>query len=129
MSAKSMDNHNRWRSVTVAFRVSPEEAPKEAALTVAVPGTGEHELGLAADLMDESYPYLDEEQENTPTQRWLMENSWRYGFILRYPNGSTEITGILYEPWHYRYVGRGPAEEICRMGVTLEEYLLAREGR
>lgn len=109
--------------------VSPEEAPKEAALTVAVPGTGEHELGLAADLMDESYPYLDEEQENTPTQRWLMENSWRYGFILRYPNGSTEITGILYEPWHYRYVGRGPAEEICRMGVTLEEYLLAREGR
>ena len=96
---------------------------------MAVPGTGEHELGLAADLMDESYPYLDEEQENTPTQRWLMENSWRYGFILRYPNGSTEITGILYEPWHYRYVGRGPAEEICRMGVTLEEYLLAREGR
>ena len=109
--------------------VPPEEAPEEAALTVAVPGTGEHELGLAADLMDESYPYLDEEQENTPTQRWLMENSWRYGFILRYPNGTTEITGILYEPWHYRYVGRGPAEEIHRMGVTLEEYLLAREGR
>ena len=63
------------------------------------------------------------------TQRWLMENSWRYGFILRYPNGTTEITGILYEPWHYRYVGRAPAEEIHRMGVTLEEYLLAREGR
>ena len=109
--------------------LSPEEAPKEAALTVAVPGTGEHELGLAADLMDESYPYLDEEQENTATQRWLMENSWRYGFILRYPNGTTHITGILYEPWHYRYVGRGPAEEIHRMGITLEEYLLAREGR
>ena len=109
--------------------VSPEEAPEAAALTVAVPGTGEHELGLAADLMDESYPYLDGEQENTPTHRWLMENSWRYGFILRYPNGSTEITGILYEPWHYRYVGRIPAEEIHRMGVTLEEYLLAREGR
>ena len=109
--------------------VSPEEAPQEAALTVAVPGTGEHELGLAADLIDEGYPYLDEEQENTATQRWLMENSWRYGFILRYPNGTTHITGILYEPWHYRYVGRGPAEEIHRTGLTLEEYLLAREGR
>ena len=109
--------------------VSQEEAPREAALTVAVPGTGEHELGLAADLIDESYPYLDEKQEDTVTQRWLMENSWRYGFILRYPNGTTEITGILYEPWHYRYVGRAPAEEIHRMGVTLEEYLLAREGR
>ena len=107
----------------------PEEAPAEAAKTVAIPGTSEHESGLAADLIDESYPYLDELQEQTPTQLWLMENSWRYGFILRYPNGTTEITGIIYEPWHYRYVGREYAEEIHRMGLTLEEYLLRREGR
>ena len=107
----------------------PEEAPEEAAKTVAVPGTSEHESGLAADLIDESYPYLDELQEKTPTQIWLMENSWRYGFVLRYPNGTTEQTGIIYEPWHYRYVGREYAREIFRMGVTLEEYLQRREGR
>ena len=102
--------------------VDPEEAPEEAAKTVAVPGTSEHESGLAADLIDESYPYLDELQEQTPTQKWLMANSWRYGFILRYPNGTTEQTGIIYEPWHYRYVGQPYAEEIHRMGLTLEEY-------
>ena len=107
----------------------PEEAPEEAAKTVAVPGTSEHESGLAADLIDESYPYLDELQEQTPTQKWLMDNSWRYGFILRYPNGTTEQTGIIYEPWHYRYVGARYAREIYRMGVTLEEYLQRREGR
>ena len=107
----------------------PEEAPEEAAKTVAVPGTSEHESGLAADLIDESYPDLDELQEQTPTQKWLMENSWRYGFILRYPNGTTEQTGIIYEPWHYRYVGERYAGEIFRMGVTLEEYLQRREGR
>lgn len=109
--------------------VDPADAPEEASKTVAVPGTSEHESGLAADLIDESYPYLDELQEQTPTQIWLMENSWRYGFILRYPNGTTEITGIIYEPWHYRYVGRVFAEEIHRMDLTLEEYLQRREGR
>ncbi len=107
----------------------PELAPEEASKTVAVPGTSEHESGLAADLIDESYPYLDEQQEHTPTQIWLMDNSWRYGFILRYPNGTTEQTGIIYEPWHYRYVGKTYAREIYRMGVTLEEYLQRREGR
>ena len=109
--------------------VSREEAPELAAESVALPGTSEHQLGLAVDIIDEEYPFLDEGQEETATQIWLMENSWRYGFILRYPNGTTEQTGILYEPWHYRYVGREYAEEIHRMGLTLEEYLLRREGR
>ena len=109
--------------------VSREEAPELAAESVALPGTSEHQLGLAVDIIDEEYPFLDEGQEETATQIWLMENSWRYGFILRYPNGTTEQTGIIYEPWHYRYVGREYAEEIHRMGLTLEEYLLRREGR
>ncbi len=109
--------------------VSREEAPELAAESVALPGTSEHQLGLAVDIIDEEYPFLDEGQEETATQIWLMENSWRYGFILRYPNGTTEQTGILYEPWHYRYVGREYAGEIHRMGLTLEEYLLRREGR
>lgn len=96
---------------------------EKAAREVAVPGTSEHQLGLAVDIIDTSNWNLDESQESTPTQQWLMANSWRYGFILRYPNGTTDITGIIYEPWHYRYVGCQVAKEIHEKGVTLEEYL------
>ena len=109
--------------------VSYEDAPELAATTVAVPGTSEHQLGLAVDIIDVEYPYLNEAQEWTWTQRWLMENSWRYGFILRYPNGTSGITGIIYEPWHYRYVGLGYARIIHDLDVTLEEYLAMRNGR
>ena len=109
--------------------VSPEDAPEVAATTVALPGTSEHQLGLAVDLIDESYPYLDQGQEWRETQRWLMDNSWRYGFILRYPSGTSEITGIIYEPWHYRYVGKEYAKILYDLDVTLEEYLQMRKGR
>ena len=102
---------------------SRQQAEELAVLTVALPGTSEHELGLAVDLVDLDYQLLDREQENTPTQRWLMENAWRYGFILRYPPDAEEITGYRYEPWHYRYVGAAPAEQIHLLGITLEEYL------
>lgn len=98
-------------------------AEKEAAKEIAVPGTSEHQLGLAVDLMDEDYPYLDDHQANTAAQKWLMEHCHEYGFILRYPVGSTEITGIIFEPWHYRYVGVEIAQEIMNLGITLEEYL------
>ena len=103
--------------------LSPEAAEAEAAKWVALPGTSEHHTGLAVDIVSLYYQTLDEGQENTAEQKWLMENSWRYGFILRYPNGTTEITGINYEPWHYRYVGKTAAEEIYTRGITLEEYL------
>ena len=103
--------------------VDPAEAPAIAAQSVAVPGTSEHQLGLALDIVDYYYPLLNEAQEDTYTQQWLMEYSWLYGFILRYPNGTTDITGIIYEPWHYRYVGEEAAKEIHELGVTLEEYL------
>ncbi len=109
--------------------VSPEKAPEEAATVVALPGTSEHQLGLAVDLIDESYPYLNEYQEWTGAQQWLMEHCWEYGFILRYPNGTSEITGIIYEPWHYRYVGENHAQAIRDLDVTLEEYLALRRGR
>ena len=56
-------------------------------------------------------------------QQWLMRNSWRYGFILRYPTGKSDITGIIYEPWHYRYVGRAAARAIYESGLCLEEYI------
>ncbi|MBQ7328496.1 MAG: D-alanyl-D-alanine carboxypeptidase family protein [Oscillospiraceae bacterium] len=100
-----------------------EKAREEAGKIIAVPGTSEHQLGLAVDLIDSSYPYLDEGQEKTPAQKWLMEHCWDYGFILRYPNGKTESTGIIYEPWHYRYVGKELAKELQNSGLCLEEYL------
>lgn len=108
--------------------VDPEEAPAVAAQSVAVPGTSEHQLGLAVDIIDEYYTNLDRGQEDTDTQQWLMENCWRYGFILRYPNGTTEKTGIIYEPWHYRYVGEF-AEEIHNSGLVFEDYIAQRRGR
>ncbi|MDD6502952.1 MAG: M15 family metallopeptidase, partial [Oscillospiraceae bacterium] len=102
---------------------SYETALTEAAKVVAVPGTSEHQLGLAVDIVDKSYQILDKKQETTAVQKWLMEHAWEYGFILRYPNGTTDLTGIIYEPWHYRYVGRDAAADIRDKGVTLEEYI------
>ena len=109
----------RW----LARGYSQANAEAEAGKSVAVPGTSEHQLGLAVDIVDISNQHLNESQENTAVQKWLMEHSWEYGFILRYPNDKSEITGIIYEPWHYRYVGREYAEELHRLGLCLEEYL------
>ena len=100
-----------------------EEARNETAKSIAVPGTSEHQLGLAVDIVDKNYQVLDDEQENTEVQQWLMDNSWRYGFILRYPTNKSSITGIVYEPWHYRYVGKEAASEIYHSNICLEEYL------
>ena len=105
------------------------EAEEKARKIVAYPGTSEHQLGLAADIIDETFPYLTEWQETTGTQKWLKEHAPDYGFILRYPPESSEITGIIYEPWHYRYVGEKFAHEITNMGLTLEEYVAWRRGR
>ena len=100
-----------------------KEAQAKAATSVARPGTSEHQLGLAVDIADQNYQALDAAQADTPTQQWLMKNSWKYGFILRYPNEKSQLTGIIYEPWHYRYVGVKAAQEIFESGVCLEEYL------
>jgi D-alanyl-D-alanine carboxypeptidase len=100
-----------------------EEAQTEAGRWVAVPGTSEHQTGLALDIVASSYQILDEKQEQTAEQQWLMENSWRYGFILRYPSDKGKITGIGYEPWHYRYVGKEAAAAMHESGQCLEEYL------
>ena len=105
---------------------SLEDAKEKAGQVVAVPGTSEHHLGLALDMVSSEYRKLDEKQENTRGFQWLKAHSWEYGFILRYPNGSTDITGIIYEPWHFRYVGKEAAKEIYEQGVTLEEYLGAK---
>ena len=107
----------------MATGMSREQAEKEAGTVVAVPGTSEHQLGLALDIIDNSNWTLDRSQENTKTQQWLMAHSWEYGWILRYPNGKTELTGIIYEPWHYRYVGREIAAELHELDMCLEEYM------
>ena len=99
------------------------DAQKKASGAVARPGTSEHELGLAVDIVDESNQRLNQYQENTAVQRWLMQNSWRYGFILRYPSDKTDITGIQYEPWHYRFGGKEAAKEIYENNWTLDEFL------
>lgn len=100
-----------------------EAAEAGAKNYAAAPGTSEHQLGLAVDIVDEEYAVCDETQGETATQKWLMENAWRYGFILRYPEGKSEVTGIKYEPWHYRYVGLTAAQQIFELDITLEEYM------
>lgn len=107
----------------MAEGVSREEAQAEAARWVARPGTSEHQTGLAVDIVSLSNQMLDETQESTPEFQWLAENSWKYGFILRYPEDKSEKTGIAYEPWHFRFVGKEAAEEMHDLGLCLEEYL------
>ena len=100
-----------------------EKAVQEAGRWVAVPGTSEHQTGLAVDLVASSYQILDKKQDETAEQKWLMEHCWEYGFILRYPTDKSELTGIGYEPWHYRYVGKTAAAAMHETGLCLEEYL------
>ena len=99
------------------------EAEAVTARSTAVPGTSEHQIGLAVDLVDSGYWQLDSTQAIRPTQQWLMAHSWEYGFILRYPSDKSELTGIIYEPWHYRYVGKDAARTIYEQEICLEEYL------
>ncbi|MGO5052908.1 M15 family metallopeptidase [Lachnospiraceae bacterium LCP25S3_G4] len=91
--------------------------------SVAVPGTSEHELGLAVDIVSDDYALLDDGQANTKEARWLQDNCYKFGFILRYPPEKTNETGIIYESWHYRYVGEEIATQIMQSGVTFEEFL------
>ena len=105
---------------------SQEAAEEKAGTIVAIPGTSEHHLGLAVDLVDSTHIALDEGAEKTKGYQWLVAHCHEYGFILRYPNGATDITGIIYEPWHFRYVGEEAAAEIMQEGITLEEYLSRR---
>lgn len=94
------------------------EAYDKAATNILPPATSEHNLGIAMDIVS-----INRNFEDTKEFKWLMENAADYGFILRYPEDKTEITGVQYEPWHWRYVGRKAAQEIMEKGITLEEYL------
>lgn len=102
---------------------SRDTVEQEAARWVAPPGTSEHQTGLALDIVSADYQLLDEQQAQTPEQQWLMAHCWEYGFVLRYPTDKCAATGIGYEPWHYRYVGKEAAREMQQKGLCLEEYL------
>ncbi len=95
-----------------------KQAEIEAATAVAIPGSSEHQLGLAVDFnsTDDAFRYTREFE-------WLQENCWDYGFIYRYPDGKQDTTGIIPEPWHYRYVGKENAKLIKESGKVFEEYL------
>jgi len=103
---------------------SREQAERNTALWIAAPGTSEHQSGLAVDFNEITMAF-----EHTNTFQWLTENAHRYGFILRYPREATHITGVNFEPWHWRYVGVDHATTIWEYGVTLEEYVTWYFGR
>ncbi|MGL4819962.1 MAG: M15 family metallopeptidase [Bacilli bacterium] len=88
---------------------------------VALPGTSEHQLGLGLDINADKQISTNEIVYN-----WLHNNSYKYGFVLRYPKSKTNITGISYEPWHFRYVGEAVAYEMYEADLCLEEYLEIR---
>lgn len=96
-----------------------QEAEKEAKRWVAQPGTSEHQVGLAVDITTADWS----RQDASVIWEWLNENSYKYGFILRYTQEKEEITGVAGEPWHYRYVGKETAARIYGSGLCLEEYL------
>ena len=100
-----------------------EEAEREAARVVAAPGTSEHEIGLAVDIVATHYQNLTESFAWTPEGIWMANYSANFGFILRYPRNTEDITGIIFEPWHLRYVGVEVARYITENNITLEEFL------
>ncbi|MBO4899916.1 MAG: M15 family metallopeptidase [Lachnospiraceae bacterium] len=98
------------------------EAYKVAAQTVTIPGSSEHQIGLAIDMISDNYSSLNAGFGDTPAGKWLAGHAHEYGFIIRYPEGKEDITGIEYEPWHLRYVGKNAAWVLYNESITLEEF-------
>ncbi len=109
--------------------ISDEEAYRLAAKEVAIPGTSEHQLGLAIDIVCCNKHYNLDAQKTKIRQQWLIDNCHKYGFILRFPADKTDVTGIIYEPWHYRYVGVEVATEIMSRGICFEEWLAEQKAQ
>jgi len=97
-----------------------QDGKKEADTYSARPGHSEHQTGLALDLVNNSGAFIE---DNGKEFNWLKNNAHKYGFILRYPKEKDFITGYMYEPWHYRYVGIDIATEIHNIGITYDEYV------
>ena len=107
------------------YKLTLEDAHTVVQSYSALPGQSEHQTGLCIDFAtyEEGDEPLTEAFETTAAYRWLSQNAYKFGFILRYPEGKENITGYTYEPWHYRFVGREAATDIYNGGMTLEQYL------
>ena len=114
-----------WRQVN-RFRnngYGNTEAQSKAGTIVKRPGYSEHNSGLAVDMGGSGNFRLEEDFKYTEAYKWLIAHCADYGFILRFPEGKENETGVIYEPWHYRYVGVDAAKTIMERGITLEAYL------
>ena len=117
---------NTYIEQEMASGLSYDKARERVLTYSAYPGTSEHHTGLCVDLMTRSMSELDESFASYEVYPWLLENAWKFGFILRYPEEKTEITGYTFEPWHYRFVGRDHAYKMKQNNLCLEEYLAER---
>lgn len=117
--ARQLRNYNNLTDKYMSeYNLSKEDAAKKAATVILPPGTSEHNLGLAMDICNTNSTFSSQKE-----YKWLMEHAHKYGFILRYTADKQDITGIIPEPWHWRYVGVEHATKIKDSGLCLEEYL------
>ena len=107
------------------YGMSYDEAVYDVSINIAPPGGSEHNAGLAVDIIEADHWDTYEEFEDTEEFAWLVDHCAEYGFILRYLKGKENITGYIYEPWHYRYVGVNHAKAVMESGLCLEEYFAA----
>lgn len=121
--AYQADLHNRQISYYKSIGQSDEEAVATASSIVLPPGTSEHQTGLSCDIVTPAYQVLDDGFAETAAAKWMAEYSWKYGFVLRYPKDKYDTTKIIFEPWHFRYVGLEHAKAMKEGGYCLEEYL------
>ena len=110
---------------TIYARKKGKNGKATADSLVALPGSSEHQLGMAMDLAQKGGSQLNSGFGKTKAGIWIAENAWRYGFIVRYPSGKESITGYAYEPWHVRYVGKEYAAAVRSLGEPLEIYVSA----
>lgn len=113
------------KQATIYARKQKTAGEETANLLVALPGSSEHQLGVAMDLAQKNGSQLNKSFGKTKAGQWVNENAYRFGFIIRYPENQTEITGYAFEPWHVRYVGKAYAKEIFESGLPMELYVSA----
>jgi zinc D-Ala-D-Ala carboxypeptidase len=129
----SLELQSAYRSYSyqaTVFQGWVNQQGEEAALkSSARPGHSEHQLGTAIDFRSAGgpAPWDLEDWATTPEGTWLAENAWLYGFVMSYPKGKEDISCYIYEPWHYRYVGRDVARAVKESGLTLREWLWQKQ--
>ncbi len=128
---KQTENMESYINTLMSQGYTKEAATEQAHKEIALPGHSEHNAGLAMDIVSDNYwsshTDLEESFDQLPQYDWLIENSWKYGFILSYPKGKEGITGFIYEPWHYRFVGIEHAKKIHEVYEETGEFLTVNE--